>query len=137
MRARLLKDNSLLVGEIGIDHLKNIEVDKEKQKQVFEAQLDLAIELNRDVVIHCVRAHNDLLKILSKKFAKKKTLKVSEKEYLEALEFVQSIPKEVNRSEMSKKSLKKLVKMEKKIQIFVKYQDSKKLEDKRPKKYVT
>ena len=37
---------------------------KEKQKQVFLQQLDLARELNLPVILHCRMAHEDLIKVL-------------------------------------------------------------------------
>lgn len=53
------------IGEIGLDYYRN--PDKEKQKQVFLRQLDLAEELNLPVIIHCRMAFKDLYDILKTK----------------------------------------------------------------------
>jgi TatD DNase family protein len=61
------------IGEIGLDYYykpktnTKLEQFKEKQKQVFLTQLDLAEELNLPVIIHCRMAHTDLLKILKER----------------------------------------------------------------------
>ncbi|MDD4900887.1 MAG: TatD family hydrolase [Patescibacteria group bacterium] len=62
------------IGEIGLDyyHLDitaNVPAIKQKQKQVFLEQLQLAHNLKRPVIIHCRQAHDDMLEIL-KKFKK-------------------------------------------------------------------
>ena len=51
------------VGEIGLDYFRP-PFDKEKQKQVFLQQLDLARELNLPVILHCRMAHEDVIDIL-------------------------------------------------------------------------
>lgn len=57
------------VGEAGLDYYRidknNAELIK-KQKEVFEKQIELALELNKPVLIHCREAHNDVLEILKK-----------------------------------------------------------------------
>ncbi|MFI3293439.1 MAG: TatD family hydrolase [Rikenellaceae bacterium] len=50
------------VGEIGLDYI--CKVDKATQQYIFEAQLQIAQDLDKIVVIHCVRAHNEVLAIL-------------------------------------------------------------------------
>lgn len=50
------------VGEIGLDYAR--EIDRDLQKSVLEAQLDIAQQRYLPVIIHCVRAYNDLLQIL-------------------------------------------------------------------------
>lgn len=50
------------IGEIGLDYLRN--PDKEKQKQIFLQQLDLAQELNLPLIIHCRMAHDQMIEIL-------------------------------------------------------------------------
>lgn len=61
------------IGEIGLDYYyrpktkKKLELFKEKQKEVFLQQLDLAKELNLPVILHCRMAHEDLIEILSYK----------------------------------------------------------------------
>lgn len=52
------------VGEIGLDW--SIDTDRSIQLTVFERQLVVAVQLDRPVVIHCVRAQNDILKLLDR-----------------------------------------------------------------------
>ncbi len=49
------------IGEIGLDYLYP---DAKLQQQIFTAQLNLAKEFNLPVIIHSIRAYNDVLKIL-------------------------------------------------------------------------
>jgi len=53
------------VGEIGLDYKEEYVSFKEKQKEVFLKQLDLAKELNLPIIFHCRMAHQDLLKIIN------------------------------------------------------------------------
>ena len=49
------------IGEIGLDYLHpNLDL----QQQIFIAQLNLAKEFNLPVIIHSIRAYNDVLRIL-------------------------------------------------------------------------
>lgn len=50
------------IGEIGLDYARG--ADAEMQKKVFEAQLDIAQDRRLPVIIHCVRAYNDVLNAL-------------------------------------------------------------------------
>lgn len=52
------------VGEIGLD--KACEVDFEQQMAVFEAQLRLAEQYQKPVVLHCVRAFEEVMNVLEK-----------------------------------------------------------------------
>ena len=61
------------VGEIGLDYFEHnlldengdqIHKDKEKQKQVFASQIDLANKYHLPVVIHCRDAYGDTVEIL-------------------------------------------------------------------------
>lgn len=58
------------IGEIGLDYYyrpktkRKIEEFKNKQKEVFIKQLELAEELNLPVIFHCRMAHQDLIEIL-------------------------------------------------------------------------
>ena len=52
-----------LIGEIGLDYA--CKVDRELQEQVFRQQLLLAEELQKPVVLHCVRAFEPMMNILS------------------------------------------------------------------------
>ncbi len=63
---RLSKDSGCVaIGEIGLDYYWRQD-NKERQKQVFEAQLLLAKELSLPVIIHDRDAHEDTLTILKK-----------------------------------------------------------------------
>ncbi|MDO8639599.1 MAG: TatD family hydrolase [bacterium] len=59
------------IGEIGLDYYyrpktkTKLEQFKQKQKEVFLNQLELAKDLNLPVIIHCRAAHNDLIEILN------------------------------------------------------------------------
>ncbi len=59
-------DQVVAIGEIGLDfHYDNSP--RDKQKEVFRAQLDLAREINLPVVIHSREAEEETLKILIEK----------------------------------------------------------------------
>jgi TatD DNase family protein len=54
------------IGEIGLDYSRFGDTHQiEKQKELFLRQLDIAIELNLPVVIHCREAWSDLYEIIS------------------------------------------------------------------------
>lgn len=50
------------IGEIGLDFVRN--VDRDLQIRTFEAQLDIAQKRNLPVIIHCVKAYNEVLDII-------------------------------------------------------------------------
>jgi TatD DNase family protein len=58
------------IGEIGLDYWykpktkKKLEEFKERQREVFLKQLNLAKELNLPIILHCRIAHDDLLRLL-------------------------------------------------------------------------
>lgn len=54
------------VGEIGLDYFHNSE-NREKQKEVFSAQIDMAMKIDLPIIIHCREAHNDVMEILRNK----------------------------------------------------------------------
>lgn len=56
----------IAIGEIGLDYKPEYSAFKERQKEIFLEQLDLAKELNLPVIFHCRMAHQDLLEILNK-----------------------------------------------------------------------
>lgn len=61
------------IGEIGLDYYyrskgaTKTEKFKQKQKEIFIQQLEMAEELNLPVIIHCRMAHTDLFEILKSK----------------------------------------------------------------------
>jgi len=62
------------IGEIGFDYYwkpkttKKKELFKQKQKELFLKELELAQELNLPVIFHCRVAHQDLIEVLKSKF---------------------------------------------------------------------
>ena len=63
---KLLLNNKIVgIGEIGLDYHYSTE-NKEKQKELFEKQLNLAEKYNLPVVIHTREATNDTITILKK-----------------------------------------------------------------------
>ena len=63
------------VGECGLDiknQISNLKSQKYKNIQIetFEQQIELALKLNLPLIIHCRKAHNEILKILQKYKAK-------------------------------------------------------------------
>ena len=55
--------NCLAIGECGLD--KVIEIDFEIQKEIFISQLDLAVKFQKPIIIHCVKAFDELIEICS------------------------------------------------------------------------
>lgn len=53
--------NCLAIGECGLD--KFVDTDFKKQKEIFVYQLKLAQKYNKPVIIHCVKAFNELIEI--------------------------------------------------------------------------
>ena len=61
---QLASDPSVVaLGEMGLDYFQNF-APRPRQFEVFEIQLNLAIELNKAVVIHCREATNDCLAVM-------------------------------------------------------------------------
>ncbi len=58
------KNKVVAIGECGLE-LKN-SGDLANQQEVFEAQIDLAQELNLPLIVHCRDAHKEVMEILSK-----------------------------------------------------------------------
>lgn len=56
-------DNAVAIGEIGLDFAR--EVNRDTQEQIFRAQLTQAEKRNLPVILHCVRAFEPMMKILS------------------------------------------------------------------------
>ena len=54
-------DNVIFIGEAGLD--KRCTTDFEEQKRVFEAQIIIAEENNKPMIIHCVKAYNEIIEI--------------------------------------------------------------------------
>lgn len=56
------RHNVVAIGECGLD--KVCETDWELQLRVFQQQVRLANELHKPLIIHCVRAYNELIEVL-------------------------------------------------------------------------
>ena len=61
-----IMNNTLPIGEIGLDWHPKWRDTKEWQLEIFERFLQLANEFQRPVVVHCVRAHHEILRLLKK-----------------------------------------------------------------------
>jgi TatD DNase family protein len=64
LKQHALEGHIIAIGEIGLDF--QIELDKERQKHLFEAQLKIAHEANLPVILHVRKAHDQTLSILRK-----------------------------------------------------------------------
>lgn len=59
------------IGECGLDFFRNQEAQnskfeiRNKQKEIFEKQIKIALELNKPLMIHCREAHKEVLEIVS------------------------------------------------------------------------
>jgi len=54
------------IGECGLDYYRDKRQEtRDKQKEIFEAQIDIAKELKKPLIIHCRDAFSDLIEILS------------------------------------------------------------------------
>lgn len=67
LRENLTKKTDLLaIGECGLDRVREGLVDIEIQKEVFRVHLEVAMEKNLPIIIHCVRAFSDIFEVLKK-----------------------------------------------------------------------
>lgn len=53
------------IGECGIDLFRQKKDDLERQKEIFRQQIELALEINKPLMIHCRDAHDEVLGIIS------------------------------------------------------------------------
>ena len=60
--------NCLAIGECGLDKLKG--PDLEIQKTIFISQLDLAVKYQLPIIIHCVKAFDELMEICKPYYSK-------------------------------------------------------------------
>lgn len=56
------------IGECGLDYFRLGEETKERQRDAFLRQIELAKEVKKPLMIHCRNAFDDLIKILNSKF---------------------------------------------------------------------
>jgi TatD DNase family protein len=64
VREKTKIDHVIFVGETGLD--KRCTTDFEEQKRIFEAQAIIAEENNKPMIIHCIRAYNEILAVYKK-----------------------------------------------------------------------
>lgn len=62
LKKAVLKENALAVGECGLD--KVCDTDFALQQELFSAQVILANDLKKPLIVHCVRAFEEVLHIL-------------------------------------------------------------------------
>lgn len=65
---KLLKSGkTVAVGECGLDYYRTekTEENKKRQKEIFEKQIELALEFNKPLMIHCRDAYDDMLDVLA------------------------------------------------------------------------
>ncbi len=60
----VVKANCMAIGECGLDKLKGPEMSL--QIELFEKQIDLAIQLQKPLIVHCVKAFDVLFAIIKK-----------------------------------------------------------------------
>ena len=61
-----LMEHNLPIGEVGLDWHPKWKESRERQLQIFERFLQLARDFDRPIVVHCVRAHHEILRLLKK-----------------------------------------------------------------------
>ncbi len=62
----LLETHPFPVGEIGLDFHPKWKDSKEHQLNVFQWFMEQATRLNRPIIVHCVRAHHEVLRLLKR-----------------------------------------------------------------------
>ena len=62
LRNNISRPEVLAVGECGLDKLSD--TDRELQVSAFKLQVELANEMNKPLIIHCVKAFNEVLALL-------------------------------------------------------------------------
>ncbi len=71
---KLFSPKILAIGECGLDRRRQGIIDILLQEKVLKWQMDWAQEVKRPLIIHCVHAHSDLLKVLKERSYRGKIL---------------------------------------------------------------
>ncbi len=64
----ILHPKCLAIGECGLDKLKGPDIDI--QKQIFVSQLELAVTYQKPVIIHCVKAFDEMIELCKPYYSK-------------------------------------------------------------------
>ena len=67
LKRKNFSPNILFIGETGLDRIRNVECDFECQKKAFLQHIQWAKEVNRPLIVHCVRAYPEILSLLIQK----------------------------------------------------------------------
>lgn len=70
LRSMAKHEKVVAIGEIGLDYYYDFSP-KDIQKQAFEAQINLAIELDKPIVVHNRESNDDVMALINKYFEKK------------------------------------------------------------------
>lgn len=63
---KIENEQMFAIGECGLDRVRKGLASITQQTEVFEWHLELAKKTNKPVIVHCVRAHSDIVGILKK-----------------------------------------------------------------------
>ena len=66
---RLLIEHPVPIGEVGLDWHPKWKVTRQHQLQILEFFFTMAKQMSRPIIVHCVRAHHEILRLL-KRFPK-------------------------------------------------------------------
>lgn len=66
------KENAIFIGECGLDKLKC--ADFKLQQTVFQLQINLAIKFQKPMILHCVKAFDEILVMLKNKVSPDKVI---------------------------------------------------------------
>ena len=66
LKKQLIQSPGAFLGETGLDKSPKWKNTFQIQMQFFQAQICLAMELSRPIVVHCVKAHNETLNALNR-----------------------------------------------------------------------
>lgn len=66
-RRLISNPKTVAVGECGLDYFRTegTEENKKKQKEIFEKQINLALEFDKPLMVHCRNAYEDMIDILA------------------------------------------------------------------------